>query len=85
MTDVICLFHLVTEQGGSTLYTPCPQRLDLTQNTHLCFSGLHEYIWPSRHVQNNRLLLGELLPGPLNLCEAGMKGVALVFISPVNY
>lgn len=85
VTDVICLFHLVTEQGGSTLYSPCPRRLDLAQNTHLCFLGLHECIWPSRLVQNNRLLLGELLLCPLNLCEAGMKGVALVFISPVNY
>lgn len=37
VTDVICLFHLVTERGGSTLYSPCPQRLDLIQNTHLCF------------------------------------------------
>lgn len=36
VTDVICLFHLVTEQGGSTLHSPCPWRLDLTQNTHLC-------------------------------------------------
>lgn len=37
VTDVICLFHLVTEQGGSTLCSLCPQRLDLTQNIHLCF------------------------------------------------
>lgn len=43
-------------------------------------------LWSSsRCVQNNCLLLGELLPCPLNPCEAGMKGVALVFISPVNY
>lgn len=84
VTDVICLFHLVTERGGSALHSPRPQRLDLAQNTHLCFLGLHKCIWPSRCVQNNCLLL-ELLPCPLNLCEARMKGVALVFVSPVNY
>lgn len=78
-------FILSQKQGGSTLYSPCPRRLDLAQNTHLCFLGLHECIWPSLLVQNNRLLLGELLLCPLNLCEAGMKGVALVFISHVNY
>lgn len=88
MTDVICLFHLGGEQGGSTLYSPCPLRLDLPppkKNTHLCFLGLHECIRTSRHVRNNRLLLERITAVSIKPCEAGMKGVALVFILPVNY
>lgn len=54
-------FILSQKQGGSTLYSPCPRRLDLAQNTHLCFLGLHECIWPSLLVQNNRLLLGRII------------------------
>ena len=55
-------------------------------DTFSVFFGLHEWVWafPSC-VGNNRLSFGGLLLWPLNLCEAEMKRVALVFISPVNY
>lgn len=55
------------------------------KNTHLCFLGLHECIRTSRRVQNNRLLLERITAVSIKPCEAGMKGVVLVFISPVNY
>lgn len=77
----------ILSQSGEDQHctAPRPQRLELNQNTHLCLLGLHECIWPYRCVPNNCSLLQELLPCPLKPGEARMKGVALVFISPVNY
>lgn len=77
---------ILSQSGEDQYCTAPPERLDLAQNTHLCFlGGRHKCIWPSCLVQNNCFLLGKLLLCPLNLCAAGMKEMALVFISHVNY
>lgn len=72
--DVICLFHLVTEQGGSMLSSPRPPRLDLTQNTHLHCLGLLECIWTSCSAFGNNHLFffrGNYSPVRLSCVKQG--------------
>lgn len=73
VTDVICLFHLGGEQGGSTLYSPCPLRLDLPpQKIHTCV--FWDYTSAFGHLAVFKIIASswrELQPCPLNRVRQG--------------
>lgn len=79
-------FILSQDMGDQHGPDSLSQWLDLAQKIHLCFLGDYMSMFGQPcHVENNCLLFGGLLLWPLNMCEAEMKRVPLVLISPVNY